>query len=226
MENNYKVIVKNFFKENKDFKNRVFLIDANDEIFLDKNDKKSINTGVYFKIFISKKSNDLDIELSFFALDEKLNPVPIEKSIWSQDSFRKEKYISKIRLHYKKTIRNFLQIFNNLENNCQLKELINQMENPKYIFHYKLINTFSQEILEKIFLTHFENYPILNMSKLKNHIFQDDFSTLFIPKYIKNFYMNNLIVSVNSKKNDFAVIEDIYDGTITKEKFLNKINLL
>lgn len=90
MENNYKVIVKNFFKENKDFKNRVFLIDANDEIFLDKNDKKSINTGVYFKIFISKKSNDLDIELSFFALDEKLNPVPIEKSIWSQDSFRKK----------------------------------------------------------------------------------------------------------------------------------------
>lgn len=226
MKNNHKVIVKNFFKENKDFKNRVFLIDANDEIFLDKNDKKSINTGVYFKIFISKKSNDLDIELSFFALDEKLNLVPIEKSIWSQDSFRKEKYISKIRLHYKKTIRNFLQIFNNLENNCQLKELINQMENPKYIFHYKLINTFSQEILEKIFLIHFENYPILNMSKLKNHIFQDDFSTLFIPKYIKNFYMNNLIVSVNSKKNDFAVIEDIYDGTITKEKFLNKINLL
>ncbi|MCT7572805.1 hypothetical protein ACOL23_00720 [Aliarcobacter butzleri] len=99
------------------------------------------------------------------------------------------------------------------------------MENPKYIFHYKLINTFSQEILEKIFLIHFENYPILNMSKLKNHIFQDDFSTLFIPKYIKNFYMN-IIVSVNSKKNDFAVIEDIYDGTITKEKFLNKINLL
>ena len=36
----------------------------------------------------------------------------------------------------------------------------------------------------------------------------------------------NIIVSVNSKKNDFAVIEDIYDGTITKEKFLNKINLL
>ncbi|MCT7644588.1 hypothetical protein [Aliarcobacter butzleri] len=219
MENNYKVIVKNFFKENKDFKNRVFLIDANDEIFLDKNDKKSINTGVYFKIFISKKSNDLDIELSFFALDEKLNPVPIEKSIWSQDSFRKEKYISKIRLHYKKTIRNFLQIFNNLENNCQLKELINQMENPKYIFHYKLINTFSQEILEKIFLTHFENYPILNMSKLKNHIFQDDFSTLFIPKYIKNFYMNNLIVSVNSKKMILQLLKIFMMEQLQKKSF-------
>lgn len=226
MKDNHKLVIKNFFKDNKDFKNRVFLIDANDEIFLDKNDKKSVNTGVYFKIFISKKSNDLKIRLSFFALDEKLNLAPIEKSIWNQDSFGKGKYIAKIRLHYKKTIRNFLQIFNNLENNCQLKELINQMENPKYIFHYKLINTFSQEILEKIFLTHFENYPILNISKLKNHIFQDDFSTLFIPKYIKNFYINNFIVSVNSPKNDFAVIEDIYDGTITKEKFLNKINLL
>lgn len=93
------------------------------------------------------------------------------------------------------------------------------MENPKYIFHYKLINTFSQEILEKIFLTHFENYPILNMSKLKNHIFQDDFSTLFIPKYIKNFYMNNLIVSVNSKKMILQLLKIFMMEQLQKKSF-------
>ncbi len=83
MKDNHKLVIKNFFKDNKDFKNRVFLIDANDEIFLEKKDKKSILIGVYFEIFISKKSNDLKIGLSFFALHEKLNHVPIEKSIWS-----------------------------------------------------------------------------------------------------------------------------------------------
>ena len=93
------------------------------------------------------------------------------------------------------------------------------MENPKYIFHYKLINTFSQEILEKIFLIHFENYPILNMSKLKNHIFQDDFSTLFIPKYIKNFYMNNLIVSVNSKKVILQLLKIFMMEQLQKKSF-------
>ena len=226
MKDTFKIKIKNFFKENENLNKKVFLLNVCDEILLEKSNKSSTYSGVYFKIFISNKSTDLHVKLSLFALDKTSNLVPIKKSIWSQDSFGKSKYIPKIKLHYKKVIKNLLLIFKQLKHFWQLKELIYQIENPKLIFHYKLINTFSQEILEKIFLTHFENYPILNMSKLKNHIFQDDFSTLFIPKYIKNFYINNFIVSVNSPKNDFAVIEDIYDGTITKEKFLNKINLL
>ena len=225
MKNNYKVIVKNFFKDNKDFKNRVFLIDANDEIFLEKKDKKSILIGVYFEIFISKKSNDLKIGLSFFALHEKLNHVPIEKSIWSQDSFGRGKYIPKIKLHYKIIINNFLQIFKKLKYFWQLKELIYQMENPKFIFHYKLNNTFAEEILEKIFLTHFENYPILNIPMLNNHNYLNNYQYIFLPKYISSFYMDNIIVRVSSN-NDFTEIEDVYDGEITKEEFLYKLNLL
>ncbi len=225
MKNNYKVIVKNFFKDNKDFKNRVFLIDANDEIFLDKNDKKSINTGVYFKIFISKKSNDLKIRLSFFALHEKLNHVPIQKSIWNQDSFGKGKYIPKIKLHYKKIIKRILQIFKKLKYFWQLKELIYQMDNPKFIFHYKLVNTFSQEILEKIFLTHFENYPIVNIPMLRNHNYSSSFQYIFLPKYISSFYMDDILVRVSSE-DDFAKIEDVYNGVIIKEEFLFRLNLL
>lgn len=225
MENNHKVIVKNFFKDNKDFKNRIFLINANDEIFLDKNDKKSINSGVYFKIFISKKSNDLKIRLSFFALHEELNHVPIEKSIWSQDSFGRGKYIPKIKLHYKKVIKNLLQFFKELKYFGQLKELIYQIENSKFIFHYKLVNTFSQEILEKIFLTHFENYPIVNIPMLRNHIYSSSFQYIFLLKYISSFYMDDIIVRVSSN-NDFAEIEDVYNGEITKEEFLYKLNLL
>ncbi|MDK2083319.1 hypothetical protein PT502_05825 [Aliarcobacter butzleri] len=126
-------------------------------------------SGVYFKIFISNKSTDLHVKLSLFALDKTSNYVQIKKSIWSQNSFGKGKYIPKIKLHYKKVIKNILRIFKRLKYFWQLKELIYQIENPKFIFHYKLVNTFSQEILEKIFLTHFENYPILNIPMLRNY---------------------------------------------------------
>ena len=219
MKDIFKIKIKNFFKENENLNKKTFLLNVCDEILLEKSNKSSTYSGVYFKIFILKKSTDLHLKLSIFALDKKSNYVPIKKSIWSQDTFWKGKYIPKIKLHYKKIIKNLLQIFKKLKYFCQLKELINQMENPKYIFHYKLINTFSQEILEKIFLTHFENYPILNMSKLKNHIFQDDFSTLFIPKYIKNFYMNNLIVSVNSKKMILQLLKIFMMEQLQKKSF-------
>ena len=225
MKDTFKIKTKNFFKEKEDFKEKSFLIDAHDEISLEKGNKNSTYSGVYFKIFLSKKSTDLHIKLSLFALDETSNYVSIKKSIWSQDSFGKGKYIPKIKLHYKKVIKKFLQFFKRLKYLGQLKELIYQMENPKFIFHYKLINTFSQEILEKIFLSHFENHPILNISMLKKYNYSNSLQYIFLPKYISGFYMDDILVRVNSK-DDFAEIEDIYNGVITKKEFLNKLNLL
>ena len=225
MKDTFKIKIKNLFKENEKFDKKVFLLNVCDEILLEKSNKSSTYSGVYFKIFISKKSTDLHVKLSLFALDKTSNYVPIKKSIWSQDSFEKGKYITKIKLHYKKVIKNLLLIFKQLKHFWQLKELIYQIENPKFIFHYKLINTFSQEILEKIFLTHFENYPILNIPMLRNYNYSNDFKYIFLPKYVSGFYMDDILVRVNSK-NDFAEIEDVYNGVITKEKFLYKLNLL
>lgn len=225
MKDTFKIKTKNFFKENENFDKKVFLLNVCDEILLEKSNKSSTYSGVYLKIFISKKSTDLHVKLSLFALDKTSNYVPIKKSIWSQDSFEKGKYITKIKLHYKKVIKNLLLIFKQLKHFWQLKELIYQIENPKFIFHYKLINTFSQEILEKIFLTHFENYPILNIPMLRNYNYSNDFKYIFLPKYVSGFYMDDILVRVNSK-NDFAEIEDVYNGVITKEKFLYKLNLL
>ena len=99
------------------------------------------------------------------------------------------------------------------------------LSNPKLIFHYKLINTFSQEILEKIFLTHFENYPILNIPMLRNYNYSNNLQYIFLPKYISGFYIDDILVRISSK-DDFAEIEDVYNGVITKEKFLHKLNLL
>lgn len=221
MKDIFRITIRNFFKENENFDKKTFLLNVCDEILLEKSNKSSTYSGVYFKIFISKKSTDLHVKLALFALDETSNYVPIKKSIWSQDSFGKGKYIPKIKLHYKKVIKNLLQLFRELKYFGQLKELIYQIENPKFIFHYKLVNTFSQEILEKIFLTHFENYPIVNIPMLRNH----NYSNIFLPKYISGFYMDDILVRVTSD-NDFAEIEDIYNGVITKEEFLHKFNLL
>ena len=225
MRDTFKIKIKNFFKENENFNNKTFLLNVCDKILLEKSNKSSTYSGVYFKIFISKKSTDLHIKLALFALDETSNYVPIKKSIWSQDSFGKSKYIPKIKLHYKKVIKKFLQIFKRLKHFWQLKELIYQIENPKLIFHYKLINTFSQEILEKIFLTHFENYPILNIPMLRNYNYSNNLQYIFLPKYISGFYIDDILVRISSK-DDFAEIEDVYNGVITKEKFLHKLNLL
>lgn len=225
MKDTFKIETKNFFKENENFDKKTFLLNVCDEILLEKNNKNSTYSGVYFKIFISNKSTNLHVKLSLFALDKTSNYVPIKKSIWSQDSFEKGKYIPKIKLHYKKVIKNLLLIFKQLKHFWQLKELIYQIENPKFIFHYKLINTFSQEILEKIFLTHFENYPILNIPMLRNYNYSNNFKYIFLPKYLSGFYIDDILVRVSSK-NDFAEIEDIYNGVITKEEFLHKLNLL
>ena len=225
MKDTFKIKIKNFFKENENFNNKTFLLNVCDKILLEKSNKSSTYSGVYFKIFISKKSTNLHVKLALFALDETSNYVPIKKSIWSQDSFGKSKYIPKIKLHYKKVIKKFLQIFKRLKHFWQLKELIYQIENPKLIFHYKLINTFSQEILEKIFLTHFENYPILNIPMLRNYNYSNNLQYIFLPKYISGFYIDDILVRISSK-DDFAEIEDVYNGVITKEKFLHKLNLL
>lgn len=225
MKDTFKIETKNFFKENENFDKKVFLLNVCDEILLEKSNKSSTYSGVYFKILISNKSTDLHVKLSLFALDKTSNYVPIKKSIWSQDSFEKGKYITKIKLHYKKVIKNLLLIFKQLKHFWQLKELIYQIENPKFIFHYKLINTFSQEILEKIFLTHFENYPILNIPMLRNYNYSNNFKYIFLPKYVSGFYIDDILVRVSSK-NDLAEIEDVYNGVITKEEFLHKLNLL
>ena len=225
MKDTFKIKIKNFFKENENFDKKTFLLNVCDEILLEKSNKSSTYSSVYFKIFISKKSTNLQVKLALFTLDETSNYVPIKKSIWSQDSFGKAKYIPKIKLHYKKVIKNLLRIFKRLKYFWQVKELIYQIENPKFIFHYKLINTFSQEILEKIFLTHFENYPILNIPMLRNYNYSHSFQYIFLPKYVSSFYIDDILVRVSSK-NDFAEIEDIYNGVITKEEFLFRLNLL
>ena len=142
MQNRYSITLKSFLKDKK-FNSKSFIISANDNLVLD-NDNIKVNLGIYFKLILEKKENDLHIKLSLYSWSNKKQIlVPLEKSIWIDEDFGGGKYISKIEKNYKNIVENFLYIFKELKYLWQLKEIIHKLETPTFIFHYKLLNTFS-----------------------------------------------------------------------------------
>ena len=111
-----------------------------------------------------------------------------------------------------------MDVFKQIEYYWHLKEIMHKLENPIFSFHYKLLNTFLREFLEKFFLEEFHNYPNLNIPLLKNRIDRYDIPQLFLPHYVEGFYLYGIEVSVDLDESDFAIIEDD-KGEITKEKF-------
>lgn len=223
MNNVYNLVLKKFFKNDDKFNNKSFLINANDDILLDKNDESKISSGIYFKLYLSKVSNDLKIKLLLYSwCNETQTYVVLNKSIWSEEGFGAGKYISKIENHYKKLVENFLSVFKLIKYYWQLKEIINKLENPIFSFHYKLLNTFSRDFLEKFLLEDFDIYPILNIALLKNRIDKQNISQIFSPNYTEGLYINGMEISVDLDDSDFAIIEDDI-GVITKDKFLEII---
>lgn len=207
MQKRYSITLKNFL-ENKKFNNKSFFINANDELVLE-NDNKKVDLGIFFKLILSKKSNDLKVEISLYSWSNiKQSLVPIDKSIWKDFEFGAGKHIPKIEKHYKSIIDNFLNIFKELKYYWHLKELIHKMEHPIFSFHYKLLNCFSKQSLENICLKYFDNYPVLNISLLKTKAQKDEICYLFLPHYINGFYINGIEVSVDLDETDYAIIED------------------
>ena len=54
MKDTFKIEIKNFFKENENFNNKTFLLNVCDKILLEKSNKSSTYSGVYFKILYQK----------------------------------------------------------------------------------------------------------------------------------------------------------------------------
>ena len=223
MNNVYNLVLKNFFKNNDKFNNKSFLINANDDILLDKNNKSKTSSGIYFKLYLSRVSNDLKIKLLLFSwCNETQTYVALNKSIWSEKGFGSGKYIPKIENHYKRIVENFLSIFKQIKYYWQLKEIIHKLENPILSFHYKLLNTFTREFLEKFLLEEFDIYPILNVTLLKNKIDRKNISQIFSPNYTGGLYVNGIEISVDLDDSDFAIIEDD-SSVITTDKFFEII---
>ena len=61
------------------------------------NDNKKVDLGIFFKLILSKKSNDLKVEISLYSWSNiKQSLVPIDKSIWKDFEFGAGKHIPKI----------------------------------------------------------------------------------------------------------------------------------
>mgnify|MGYP003444890338 FL=1 len=54
MKDTFKIKIKNFFKETENFNNKTFLLNVCDKILLEKSNKSSTYSGVYFKILYQK----------------------------------------------------------------------------------------------------------------------------------------------------------------------------
>lgn len=216
---------KNFYtKKDTSTLKKLFLIDANDTIIRKGN--KSILSDVYFQLKIQKEERDLLVSIKLLSWSNiKQKYVKLEKSIWSEQELKNRFYIATIEKHYKKIIKKFFTLLSSLRYNWQIKDLIYKMEHPTFIFHYKLLNTFSKQELEKLFLKYYENYPIFNTANYTSLQKNLTIGYSFLPQIINGFYLNGYEISVDSNKIDSAVIEDLSSGIISKKEFLKRLKI-
>lgn len=224
--NKFFCTIENFYKDHtKEPFHASFLINACDEVAL--NDTMQVMSGIYFKLDIYKKNKNLiaDIELLSWS-NSRQKHIPLNESIWTEEGFGEGKHIPAIETHYEKVVSNFFDALKTLKYNWQLKNLIHKIENPTFVFHYKLLNLFTQQELEEIMRTHFSNHPILNMSLFQKPPKHNTLDYAFLPHVVNGFYLDDIEVSVDLDESDMPLLEDVESGIVTKEEFLKRLALI
>jgi hypothetical protein len=206
-----KLIIENFFKDKEKNWEKEYLLDANDY-------KNSFYS--HFKLIIKKKKNDLIVKIKLYDWStDKQKYVPLKKL-----KNYKTKDISIIKEHYKPIIERFLRgLSEYLRTNCDLKEFIHTIENLSIKYHYKLLNTFTKEELDKIRVT-FRNIPRLNICDFQQNII--DFPNIFEVDYVNGFYSVPIEIRVDLDDSDYATIEDVsFDNyrVLSKEEALKEL---
>lgn len=222
MQKQYQIILKDFLLDIY-FKDKSFLVNAHDSLELGVNGAKE-NLFVYFKIYFAKIYNDLQIKVELYDWSYKLQKlVPIENSVWKDDD-KKIKQLDKVLIHYENIINNFLDIFTHFRYFCQLKEVLNSFETRNYIYHYKLLNTFSKDELEKLCNKLYDIDKRLNTPLLKNKVATYHRQDILFPDYVDGLSGFNIDISVTFDKKDFAVIKN-FDDEISKNECLRLLNI-
>jgi hypothetical protein len=207
-----KLIIENFFKDKEKNWKKEYLLDAKDY-------KNSFYS--HFKLIIKKKENDLIITIQLYGWsNDKQKYVPLK-----QIEYYKTKDICRIKEHYEPIIEKFIRgLSKYLNYNCDLKEFIHTIENPSIKYHYKLLNTFTKEELDKIRAT-FRNIPRLNICEFYQGTI--DFPNIFEVDYCNGFYANRIEVAVDLDDSDYATIYDLSDYDkcvkVSKKKALKKL---
>jgi transcription termination factor NusB len=209
-----KLIIKDFFKNKKNWK-KSYLINVNDEVIID---NKSYEIDVYFNLIFEKKGKDLivTVQLYSYSNDE-------QKHVFLEKIDFYKKYLYSIKKYYYLIIEKFLRDLNNyLKNENYLKEFIHTIENPSIKYHYKLLNTFTKEELDKI-RSIYRNIPRLRIYEFYHD--KIDFPNIFEADYIDGFYGAPVEIRVDLDDSDYAGIYELSDDyskwkKIAKEKAL------
>jgi len=203
----------------KNFK-KIFLIDAEHEIDVD---SKPWRIPAYIQLKIVKQATSTHYMLSLFAWsNEKSKNVAIEDS-FLQNS-RSENLMEVISLEYEPILDSFVKVLESIKRTDQLKEFIYRMENIVYVFHYKLLNMFTQKELEDVLNT-WGIHPKINTALLK---VQKEISwkdNLFLSNYFYGgFYADGIEISTDLSEDDYPTIdyynEDLKDNSLTKQEIL------
>ena len=183
---------------------KIYRINIQDDFFC-------VDSKVAVKLVIELKIDKLDFSLQLLGWsNDEQKEIAIEDSFYSTI----ECYES-LNKHYSKICDDYLSYLKtNITTQEKLENFVYELENPKFEFHYKLLNVFSQEQLEKIMKKHFNTDPILNLK---------DFSH-FLPNVTNGWYGCGIEVSTDLDDNDYPLIEDD-KGIITPEKLLKKYKI-
>ena len=217
-QNFYKNIKQEAFHESS-------LINAWDDVTFENNAQRQ--SGVYFNFSIYKKNDDLLVEIELLSWSNcKQTHVPLEQSIYSEEGFGSGKHIPTLQAHYKKLILNFFGALDTLKYHWQVKDLVYKIKHPSFIFHYKLLNLFTQQELEKIALKCNFTHTLFNVSLFNKPPKQGALSHAFLPHIVNGFYIHGIEVSVDLNESDLPLLEDIDSGVISKEEFLKRMDNL
>jgi hypothetical protein len=216
-----KITIENFFEnKEKDWK-KEYLINAKDKIVIDNLIKI---TDIYFNLTFQKYKDDLIITIKLYAWSNSAQDYVLLKD----SIFNEGENIPSIEQHYIPIIQNFLKgLKGYLNNQSCLKEFIDIIENPAVKYHYKLLNTFTKEELDKI-NSLYRNIPKLDVCMFYQE-YRVNFPYVFKVEYRDFFYIDSIEISVDLDDSDYARIDDLSKdykySKISKEEALKKLLL-
>ena len=191
--------------DNLDDFEKTYLLDAEHEIKIEQEDR---NFPVFFQLKILKQKSNIYYTLSlFFWSNEEQKNVAIEDSCLKDVKINN--HIENIALEYEPILNKFVQILVSINYLDQLKELMYRMENTTYVFHYKLLNMFTQDELEEI-CTLFCHHTKINTALLKVQANISWQGSLFLPNYCNGFYAKGMEISTDLSEDDYPTID--YDS--------------
>ena len=135
--------------------------------------------------------------------------LPLEDSFYGTDI--KKEYFIKIDKYYTKVKDDFLKYLkDHLNTKEKLKQFMHNIENPIFIFNYKLLNVFTQKELEAIAKKYFNYHAILN---IKN-------CNAILPIEINGWYINGIEIDTDLDETDYPLLEDVNGEVLTPAELL------